>query len=155
MAYCSKLLVDAFWWNTGIFYGRNLCWSIFFFFHFPFLIFFFSHSLEDWWGCFFLKKFGSTCGPNYRLYISLHAAVIQVLFEEAKLFFLLQVLTEYILVSVTSAVTVTIAGVVKEAVTILVYIFFRYIFLLFNGFAKSWLFTKAWHVAFWLFFLTQ
>ncbi|CAK9143605.1 unnamed protein product [Ilex paraguariensis] len=30
------------------------------------------------------------------------------------------VLTEYILVSVTSAVTVTIAGVVKEAVTILV-----------------------------------
>lgn len=35
-------------------------------------------------------------------------------------FLLLQVLTEYILVSVTSAVTVTIAGVVKEAVTILV-----------------------------------
>lgn len=33
---------------------------------------------------------------------------------------LLQVLTEYILISVTSAVTVTIAGVVKEAVTILV-----------------------------------
>lgn len=33
---------------------------------------------------------------------------------------LLQVLTEYILVSVTSAVTVTIAGIVKEAVTILV-----------------------------------
>ncbi|XP_027340319.1 probable sugar phosphate/phosphate translocator At1g06470 isoform X2 [Abrus precatorius] len=33
---------------------------------------------------------------------------------------LLQVLTEYVLVSVTSAVTVTIAGVVKEAVTILV-----------------------------------
>ncbi|CAN6700619.1 unnamed protein product [Malus baccata var. baccata] len=33
---------------------------------------------------------------------------------------LLQVLTEFILVSVTSAVTVTIAGVVKEAVTILV-----------------------------------
>ncbi|KAK6917940.1 Sugar phosphate transporter domain [Dillenia turbinata] len=30
------------------------------------------------------------------------------------------VLTEYILISVTSAVTVTIAGVVKEAVTILV-----------------------------------
>ena len=34
---------------------------------------------------------------------------------------LLQVLTEYILVSVTSAVTVTIAGVVKEAVTIVVW----------------------------------
>ncbi|KAG5544940.1 hypothetical protein RHGRI_017413 [Rhododendron griersonianum] len=34
--------------------------------------------------------------------------------------FSFQVLTEYILVSITSAVTVTIAGVVKEAVTILV-----------------------------------
>ncbi|WVY93487.1 hypothetical protein V8G54_032575 [Vigna mungo] len=32
----------------------------------------------------------------------------------------LMVLTEYVLISVTSAVTVTIAGVVKEAVTILV-----------------------------------
>ncbi|XP_019078893.2 probable sugar phosphate/phosphate translocator At1g06470, partial [Vitis vinifera] len=39
-------------------------------------------------------------------------------------FLLLQVLTEYILVSVTSAVTVTIAGVVKEAVTILVAVFY-------------------------------
>ncbi|KAI7726581.1 hypothetical protein M8C21_010998 [Ambrosia artemisiifolia] len=37
---------------------------------------------------------------------------------------LLQVLTEYILVSVTSAVTVTIAGIVKEAVTILVAVFY-------------------------------
>ncbi|XP_059664984.1 probable sugar phosphate/phosphate translocator At1g06470 isoform X2 [Cornus florida] len=36
----------------------------------------------------------------------------------------LMVLTEYILVSVTSAVTVTIAGVVKEAVTILVAVFY-------------------------------
>ncbi|KAI3744146.1 hypothetical protein L1987_57222 [Smallanthus sonchifolius] len=34
------------------------------------------------------------------------------------------VLTEYILVSVTSAVTVTIAGIVKEAVTILVAVFY-------------------------------
>jgi hypothetical protein len=34
----------------------------------------------------------------------------------------LKVLTEYVLVSVTSAVTVTIAGIVKEAVTILVFI---------------------------------
>ncbi|XP_071705883.1 probable sugar phosphate/phosphate translocator At1g06470 [Rutidosis leptorrhynchoides] len=34
------------------------------------------------------------------------------------------VITEYILVSVTSAVTVTIAGVVKEAVTILVAVFY-------------------------------
>lgn len=34
------------------------------------------------------------------------------------------VLTEYILVSMTSAVTVTIAGVVKEAVTILVAVFY-------------------------------
>lgn len=33
----------------------------------------------------------------------------------------LQVLTEYMLVSMTSSVTVTIAGVVKEAVTILVW----------------------------------
>ena len=33
----------------------------------------------------------------------------------------LKVLTEYVLVSVTSAVTVTIAGIVKEAVTILVF----------------------------------
>ena len=32
----------------------------------------------------------------------------------------MQVLTEYVLVSATSAITVTIAGVVKEAVTILV-----------------------------------
>ncbi|GFS45476.1 nucleotide/sugar transporter family protein [Actinidia rufa] len=37
---------------------------------------------------------------------------------------LLQVLTEYILVSITSAVTVTIAGIVKEAVTILVAVFY-------------------------------
>jgi len=35
--------------------------------------------------------------------------------------FCLQVLTEYILVSATSAVTVTIAGIVKEAVTIVVW----------------------------------
>ncbi|XP_012844852.1 PREDICTED: probable sugar phosphate/phosphate translocator At1g06470 [Erythranthe guttata] len=34
------------------------------------------------------------------------------------------VLTEYILVSVTSAMTITIAGVVKEAVTILVAVFY-------------------------------
>ena len=33
---------------------------------------------------------------------------------------LLQVLVEFILISVTSAVTVTIAGVVKEALTIVV-----------------------------------
>ncbi|GJM93126.1 hypothetical protein PR202_ga09655 [Eleusine coracana subsp. coracana] len=36
----------------------------------------------------------------------------------------LQVLTEYFLVSVTSAVTVTVAGIVKEAVTILVAVLF-------------------------------
>ncbi|ONM38186.1 putative sugar phosphate/phosphate translocator [Zea mays] len=36
----------------------------------------------------------------------------------------LQVLTEYVLVSVTSAVTVTVAGIVKEAVTILVAVLF-------------------------------
>ena len=39
----------------------------------------------------------------------------------------LQVLTEYVLISVTSAVTVTIAGVVKEAVTILVSIIFPFV----------------------------
>ncbi|KAG6471247.1 hypothetical protein ZIOFF_072356 [Zingiber officinale] len=37
---------------------------------------------------------------------------------------LLQVLMEYILVSATSAVTVTVAGIVKEAVTILVAVFY-------------------------------
>lgn len=52
-------------------------------------------------------------------------------------FLLLQVLTEYILVSVTSAVTVTIAGVVKEAVTILVWAVVK---LLINGYAIFWLF---------------
>lgn len=47
---------------------------------------------------------------------SMHVEIIFFLCS----FVYLQVLTEYILVSVTSAVTVTIAGVVKEAVTILV-----------------------------------
>ncbi|KAG2254987.1 hypothetical protein Bca52824_074281 [Brassica carinata] len=47
-----------------------------------------------------------------------------MLLVEHWLFILLQVLTEYILVSVTSAVTVTIAGVVKEAVTIVVAVFY-------------------------------
>ncbi|XP_073272629.1 probable sugar phosphate/phosphate translocator At1g06470 [Primulina huaijiensis] len=45
-----------------------------------------------------------------------------LLFGGALAFFM--VLTEFILVSVTSAVTVTIAGVVKEAVTILVAVFY-------------------------------
>ncbi|KAE8694099.1 putative sugar phosphate/phosphate translocator [Hibiscus syriacus] len=45
-----------------------------------------------------------------------------ILFGGTLAFFM--VLTEYILVSVTSAVTVTIAGVVKEAVTILVAVFY-------------------------------
>lgn len=49
---------------------------------------------------------------------------------------MLQVLTEYVLVSVTSAVTVTIAGVVKEAVTILVKLFSRYVLQL--TLAKHW-----------------
>lgn len=43
-----------------------------------------------------------------------------MLVKELNPFLFSQVLTEYILISVTSAVTVTIAGVVKEAVTILV-----------------------------------
>lgn len=43
--------------------------------------------------------------------------------KRTNLFLLLQVLTEFVLVSVTSAVTVQIAGVVKEAVTILVKLF--------------------------------
>ena len=42
----------------------------------------------------------------------------------------LKVLTEYVLVSVTSAVTVTIAGIVKEAVTILVFYLTRYNYVL-------------------------
>uniref|UniRef100_A0A803MLH8 Sugar phosphate transporter domain-containing protein n=1 Tax=Chenopodium quinoa TaxID=63459 RepID=A0A803MLH8_CHEQI len=37
---------------------------------------------------------------------------------------LLQVLTEYVLISVTSAMTVTVAGIVKEAVTIIVAVFY-------------------------------
>ncbi|KAF5725797.1 sugar phosphate/phosphate translocator [Tripterygium wilfordii] len=45
-----------------------------------------------------------------------------MLFGGSLAFFM--VLTEYILVSITSAVTVTIAGVVKEAVTILVAVFY-------------------------------
>ncbi|CAH8339847.1 unnamed protein product [Eruca vesicaria subsp. sativa] len=45
-----------------------------------------------------------------------------MLFGGALAFFM--VLTEYVLVSVTSAVTVTIAGVVKEAVTIVVAVFY-------------------------------
>ncbi|XP_020575891.1 probable sugar phosphate/phosphate translocator At1g06470 [Phalaenopsis equestris] len=45
-----------------------------------------------------------------------------MLFGGALAFFM--VLTEYILVSATSAVTVTIAGIVKEAVTILVAVFY-------------------------------
>ncbi|TKY46834.1 sugar phosphate/phosphate translocator [Spatholobus suberectus] len=51
---------------------------------------------------------------------SLHItrSCLLMLFGGALAFFM--VLTEYVLVSVTSAVTVTIAGVVKEAVTILV-----------------------------------
>lgn len=49
--------------------------------------------------------------------------------------FLLQVLTEFILVSVTSAVTVTIAGVVKEAITILVWTICCFFILSFSGVA--------------------
>uniref|UniRef100_A0A2P2K8M3 Phosphate translocator-related family protein n=3 Tax=Rhizophora mucronata TaxID=61149 RepID=A0A2P2K8M3_RHIMU len=45
-------------------------------------------------------------------------SLVLMLFGGTLAFFM--VLTEYVLVSVTSAVTVTIAGVVKEAVTILV-----------------------------------
>ncbi|XP_042477883.1 probable sugar phosphate/phosphate translocator At1g06470 [Macadamia integrifolia] len=49
-------------------------------------------------------------------------STLLMLFGGTLAFFM--VLTEYILVSVTSAVTVTIAGVVKEAVTILVAVFY-------------------------------
>ncbi|GJN17667.1 hypothetical protein PR202_gb04753 [Eleusine coracana subsp. coracana] len=45
-------------------------------------------------------------------------------FMAVTIFVQLQVLTEYFLVSVTSAVTVTVAGIVKEAVTILVAVLF-------------------------------
>lgn len=47
-------------------------------------------------------------------------AIVLVILPVKWFYFSLQVLTEYVLVSVTSAVTVTIAGIVKEAVTILV-----------------------------------
>uniref|UniRef100_A0A7N2MCR8 Sugar phosphate transporter domain-containing protein n=1 Tax=Quercus lobata TaxID=97700 RepID=A0A7N2MCR8_QUELO len=53
-------------------------------------------------------------------FILVMLAVVMSGFRWAMTQILLQVLTEYILVSVTSAVTVTIAGVVKEAVTIVV-----------------------------------
>ncbi|XP_059291575.1 probable sugar phosphate/phosphate translocator At1g06470 [Lycium ferocissimum] len=65
-------------------------------------------------------KFGHT---NY-FDSSWHIArsCLLMLFGGTLAFFM--VLTEYILVSITSAVTVTIAGVVKEAVTILVAVFY-------------------------------
>lgn len=44
--------------------------------------------------------------------------------KRINLFLLLQVLTEFVLVSVTSAANVQIEGVVKEAVTILVKLFY-------------------------------
>uniref|UniRef100_A0A453FI73 Sugar phosphate transporter domain-containing protein n=1 Tax=Aegilops tauschii subsp. strangulata TaxID=200361 RepID=A0A453FI73_AEGTS len=49
-------------------------------------------------------------------------SILLMLLGGALAFFM--VLTEYVLVSVTSAVTVTIAGIVKEAVTILVAVLF-------------------------------
>ncbi|TYH42520.1 hypothetical protein E1A91_D11G069000v1 [Gossypium mustelinum] len=63
-------------------------------------------------------------GQNNYFNSSWHLArtCLLLLFGGTLAFFM--VLTEYILVSVTSAVTVTIAGVVKEAVTILVAVFY-------------------------------
>ncbi|KAL2322596.1 hypothetical protein Fmac_026975 [Flemingia macrophylla] len=66
---------------------------------------------------------------------SMHIArsCLLMLFGGTLAFFM--VLTEYVLVSVTSAVTVTIAGVVKEAVTILVAVlYFHDQFTLLKGF---------------------
>lgn len=54
--------------------------------------------------------------------LSIARSCFLMLFGGTLAFFM--VLTEYILVSVTSAVTVTVAGVVKEAVTILVAVFY-------------------------------
>nr|XP_016450458.1 PREDICTED: probable sugar phosphate/phosphate translocator At1g06470 [Nicotiana tabacum] len=65
-------------------------------------------------------EFGSTKYFDSSWHIA--RSCLLMLFGGTLAFFM--VLTEYILVSITSAVTVTIAGVVKEAVTILVAVFY-------------------------------
>nr|GEX94042.1 probable sugar phosphate/phosphate translocator At1g06470 [Tanacetum cinerariifolium] len=73
-----------------------------------------SLALEPW-GDFKTSSYFDSSGHIIR-------SCFLLLFGGTLAFFM--VLTEYILVSVTSAVTVTIAGVVKEAVTILVAVFY-------------------------------
>ncbi|CAN4103165.1 unnamed protein product [Withania somnifera] len=66
------------------------------------------------------QEFGSSSYFDSSWHIT--RSTLLMLFGGTLAFFM--VLTEYILVSVTSAVTVTIAGVVKEAVTIVVAVFY-------------------------------
>ncbi|XP_060190965.1 probable sugar phosphate/phosphate translocator At1g06470 [Lycium barbarum] len=66
------------------------------------------------------QEFGSSSYFDSSWHIT--RSCLLMLFGGTLAFFM--VLTEYILVSVTSAVTVTIAGVVKEAVTIVVAVFY-------------------------------
>lgn len=74
----------------------------------------FSLILDPW------DEFGKSDYFNSSWHII--RSCLLMLFGGSLAFFM--VLTEYILVSVTSAVTVTIAGVVKEAVTIVVAVFY-------------------------------
>lgn len=60
-----------------------------------------------------------------------------------------QVLTEYILISATSAVTVSIAGVVKEAVTIVV----RTLYSFLLNWSSLWFTLVYYHILFFIFFL--
>lgn len=70
-----------------------------------------------------------TCLNLILLCLRSYFSTYRICLSNTCIFIFLQVLTEYILVSVTSAVTVTIAGVVKEAVTILVSINFYIIYI--------------------------
>jgi len=115
MAYNSKLLADVIWWNTCLFYGRSLfsLWYIY---------------LTSYLTCLNLILL---CSWSY-------FSTYRICLSNTYIFIFLQVLTEYILVSVTSAVTVTIAGVVKEAVTILVSINFYIIYIFFYDWSSGW-----------------
>ncbi|KAM3195381.1 hypothetical protein ACQJBY_062670 [Aegilops geniculata] len=58
------------------------------------------------------------------IFVTLAAVMSGFRWSMTQILLQVRVLTEYILVSATSAITVTIAGVVKEAVTILVAVFY-------------------------------
>lgn len=75
----------------------------------------FSSLLMDPWHEFPVNEYFNSSWHVMR-------SCLLMLFGGTLAFFM--VLTEYVLISVTSAVTVTIAGIVKEAVTILVAVFY-------------------------------